>query len=356
MAVGKTRVYLYRKGIIVFDIVETLIHLRGFWRYRGGRFLAKLPNGHVTNTYVRDNILMQQPDFMAGIVSNLLFNASLDIYKCHEDDNPFYTSFPHEPFNGRCLADLIMSDQIIDTTEHIVKLLENGLFSLFTTENLVVCACDHTNLIFAYEIARQLGAEATHTDPIYSVIYHPVDTSGITEEALQRNLQNIVGSLPVNMKHLKDVVYRAIHAQVTTSISKVGQRFHYPVTAQDSTVLFVDSVIQSGNLLRESMEAVYCKMLAQSPQTTFRFYPMVLCLFNLSNDDTLCADPTKERSEYNKDYQIVSLKDIETDVWPSVTDACRSLAVQKGGFASIECALDPTNECDWEILTACSNT
>jgi len=104
------------------DILETLTELGGYWGYNGGRYLAKLTSGKVSDTFVNTGVLTCRPKPLANAVESVLHTQ--------------------------------VGSEDIDTFA----------VRYFDVPNLYVCGPAMGGITLAYEVARQLGGTAIWFD------------------------------------------------------------------------------------------------------------------------------------------------------------------------------------------------
>ena len=109
------------------DILKSLQELGGYWKYSGGKYLAKLTSGEVSDTYANLSVLTCRPwglDLAVHALTNKL---------CGATDEGIYV------------------DRDVDTNK----------------SPLYVCGLAMGGVTLAYEVARQLGGTAIFTEPTY---------------------------------------------------------------------------------------------------------------------------------------------------------------------------------------------
>jgi len=111
------------------DILDTLKSLGGYWHYEGGKYLAQLTSGKVSDTYINAAVLTSSPFYLEDAARNMIRNLRREL-------------FP-----------------------------ENQIMNLYGHwKNLHVCGPAMGGVTIAYEVARQLGGTAVFTEPEYSVL------------------------------------------------------------------------------------------------------------------------------------------------------------------------------------------
>ena len=268
------------------DLLETLKKLNGYWKYNGGRYLAKLTSGKVSDTFVNCGVLTCRPIDTEIAALNLIYKFMEQIRSNHED-NPFYCDFGEKPICGTCIADMLnhrtlyVGDLIPLLTQHLVTDTEWKR----NYPNLYVCGPAQGGITLAYEVARQLGGTAIFTEPKYEVKEHASDSG--------------IGSF------------------TNTTVEKSGQelkRFEIP---DGATVLFVEDVITTGKSTREMIRAVM-----NSAHHSVTALPYVLCLVNRSGISGLSLAYGPDDSTLT-DYvpKIISLADINAITWNRLEEA-----------------------------------
>ncbi|MBD3405071.1 MAG: hypothetical protein GF411_02910 [Candidatus Lokiarchaeota archaeon] len=99
------------------DLLDTLRALNGYWHYEGGRYLAKLTSGKISDTFCNMGVLTCRPSSLSLAASGLI----------------------------RKLNDAVDGDQ----------------------QDFYVCGPAMGGVTLAYEVARQLGGTAIYTEPVY---------------------------------------------------------------------------------------------------------------------------------------------------------------------------------------------
>lgn len=156
-----------------------------------------------------------------------------------------------------------------------------------------------------YEVARQLGATAIFTEPVYeAVVVEP----------------NPDGTLYTPLMH-STLDGRCV---ARGAVQKTGQelkRFDIP---EGATILFVEDVITTGKSTREMFEAVCGK------RDDLNILPYVLCLVNRSGlesvpDCTVAWKPGScltEGAITTSDWPtIISLADVQARTWDTIEEA-----------------------------------
>jgi len=246
----------------MMDILETLKELGGYWKYSGGRYLAKLTSGKVSDTFVNTGVLTCRPKPLANAVESVLHTQ--------------------------------VGSEDIDTFA----------VRYFDVPNLYVCGPAMGGITLAYEVARQLGAEAIFTEPVYAT-YHDEFAGGFDK------------------------------------IFKTGQQLKRFQIPEGATVLFVEDVITMGKSTREMIEAVYRSFgpVAEGApiDAAHNVLPYVLCLVNRSQEQRVSftfpasgqAWPERAAKGYKaeagcyigRDFQILSLASIQARTWDAIEKA-----------------------------------
>lgn len=110
------------------DLLKTLVELGGYWKYKGGRYLAKLTSGKVSDEFVNTGVLTCRPRALAQAVESLIHQPCPD---GNEDVDTFAVRYAYK-------------------------------------ENIYVCGPAMGGVTLAYEVARQLHATAVFTEPVYA--------------------------------------------------------------------------------------------------------------------------------------------------------------------------------------------
>lgn len=176
------------------DILDRLKVLGGYWRYAGGRYLAKLASGKVSEAYVNCSVLMQKPHFVTAAASDLcrLLGEQLGSY-LPEDDLRRYG-------------------------------LENCTRWALRNERTTICGPAMGAVPLAFEVARKVGRDCIFTEPVY-------------EQVLKE------GGTPDGPDDYE--------------IRKTGQQLKRFEVPRDTNMLFVEDVITTGKSSYEMMEAVW---------------------------------------------------------------------------------------------------
>lgn len=106
------------------NLIETLTRLGGFWKYDGGKYLAKLTSGNVSDVFCNTGVLTCRPNELEHWIGDLVYAAPLS-------DN-----------EGSWVHDV---------------------------PDLYVCGPAMGGITLAYEVARQLGGTAIFTEPKYGL-------------------------------------------------------------------------------------------------------------------------------------------------------------------------------------------
>jgi orotate phosphoribosyltransferase len=175
------------------DIIETLKDLSGYWKYEGGKYLAKLASGKVSDVYCNLSVLTCRPWLLATAVEDLLINR-------------------------------------------LEKVVDAAPRRYFHNKNLYVCGPAIGGVMLAYEIARQLGGTAIVTEPVYELGRKTFSEGGWS-------------SSEITCSRLKD------HAGQKHYVEKTGQQLNHKIP-EGATVLFVTDHIITGKSTREMVNAV----------------------------------------------------------------------------------------------------
>lgn len=125
-----------RRRKMPFDIISSLNLLGGYWKYHGGRYLAKLTSGQVSDTYVNCSPLMARPGGLKGAVAALL-----------------------ERLGGRLGEHL--------SEEEMRKFGPTNYARYSLMSKTTVCGPAVGAIPLAFEMARQIGGHAIFTEPVY---------------------------------------------------------------------------------------------------------------------------------------------------------------------------------------------
>lgn len=138
------------------NFLTALKELNGYWKWNGGRYLAKLTSGKVSDTFVNTGVLTCRPREMRLPCANLIYNL---VHKA---------SLPNQ-----VLADFPWEDEYL--REWVRRC------------NLHVCGPAMGGVTLAYEIAQQLGATAIFTEPKHDIMRGP--TFSTPDRVIQRGQQ-----------------------------------------------------------------------------------------------------------------------------------------------------------------------
>lgn len=116
------------------NILDTLKDLNGYWKYDGGKYIAELTSGKVSDKFINCGVLTCRPNYLMDACACLLYDFSRQA-KISTDYN---ATFPWE--------DTIFKGWAKDRKLH-------------------VCGPAMGGVTMAYEMARQLGGTAIFTEP-----------------------------------------------------------------------------------------------------------------------------------------------------------------------------------------------
>ena len=271
------------------DLLDTLKDLGGYWKYSGGKYLAKLTSGKVSDTYCNCGVLTCRPVDLMEAVANLLSQFTTTLPNA-DDFNPYRCDCGKWPLRGTCFNDLMYQDPDPDAIAIAAALVcsqwRRNAESLLDVENLYVCGPAMGGITLAFEVARQLGATAIFTEPVYEVDY---------------SAKSMAAGQPMK-----------------SAVRKTGQQLKRFEIPEDATVLFVEDVITTGKSTQQMVDAVH-RATGKDFGVPGGFLPYVLCLVNRSGwDEVLWA------SEDNRDdtgFKIISLADIRARTWETIGEA-----------------------------------
>lgn len=225
------------------NLIKTLKELGGFWKYEGGRYLARLTSGKVSDTFCNTGVLTCKPGYLKKAVGHLIHKKAPDA----TDDVDTVAVRHHD------------------------------------TPNLYVCGPAMGGVTLAYEVARQLGATAIFTEPVYGL----EDVDPIANDGQRMSFQ---GKLVKKGQELK--------------------RFEIS-DGHKKTILFVEDVITTGQSTIDMIEVV---QRAIPRDGTVRLRPFVMCLVNRSGNDRL-------NMPYGDGWGIVALEELNARTWDNIEAA-----------------------------------
>ena len=112
------------------DLIEKMKELGGYWEYAGGRYLAELTSGKVSDKFLNTGVVTCRPKSLSYAVQHLI----------------------HKP----------VPDGVEDVDTFAVRYSYK--------ENTYVCGPAMGGVTLAYEVARQLGGTAVFTEPVYKTV------------------------------------------------------------------------------------------------------------------------------------------------------------------------------------------
>lgn len=273
------------------DLIETLCSLNGYWKYSGGKYLAKLTSGKVSDTYCNCGVLTCRPVKMrrscADLIYKMVHSAGLP--------NNVGADFPWE------------DDHLRDWVKR---------------NNFYVCGPAMGGITLAYEVARQLDGTAIFTEPVYELGKEAFAGGGWSSSQITCN--NLVDNKA--QKHY---------------VQKSGQQLKRFEIPEGATVLFVEDVITTGKSTREMIYAI--ATLKASPKVNV--LPYVLCLVNRSGHDDIWTLTRDDGSKmpmnvagycWHKNFKIISLADVQARTWDTIDDATEELLSDPGNRSKLE--------------------
>ena len=111
------------------DLIEKMKELGGYWEYAGGRYLAELTSGKVSDKFLNTGVLTCRPKPLANAVEHLIHKKCPDATE--DVDTVAVRNFDKKPY---------------------------------------VCGPAFGGITLAYEVARQLGGTAIFTEPVYKTV------------------------------------------------------------------------------------------------------------------------------------------------------------------------------------------
>lgn len=232
------------------DILETLQQIQGYWKYDGGRFVAKVGD-KVTDTVVDCSELTCIP-FWSGQLCRDVVAKMLN------------QMFPE-------LGSDWENSQLIER--------QTAIKSLF------VCSTND-NREMAYEVARQLGGAAIHTQPTYEVVEHETE------------------SIDNGWERLDD-----------PTVEKKGQQLDSEIP-KNATILFVEDVVTTFKSTIEMFRAVSKVLSVLRRDVTV--LPYVLCLVNCSGEKKVPEFEVKGTEPIQGSQEIISLAEVNVRTWDTV--------------------------------------
>ena len=255
------------------DLIEILKSLNGYWQHDSGRYLAELPDGKISDTYIDIDSLTSRPNLLSPLLKDLYVKAGL------------WKPLGPDGWGG----------EGFDTKE--------------VPSNLYVCGSSPNNITLAYEVARQLGmtsqlgAIAIFTEPTFRYCCphdmgspFGLDTKPATE--CEGNMEDKV-------------------------MLKTGQQLKRFEIPENATVLFAIDKIVTGKNARDMIKAV-CASASSFEWGYGKADPLqyILCLVNQSGADKLVV---KDHYDCEREFKIISLADIKMRTWNSLEEAEASL-------------------------------
>jgi len=122
------------------NLIDTLKALSGYWHYEGGKYLAKLTSGKVSDTYCNLSVLTCKPAHLQDSVRALV--------------RRFVAALPSGPVQ--------FSREFMQM--HLEKIEDWGVAKGSAWESIHVCGPAMGGVTLAYEVARQLGGTAIWFD------------------------------------------------------------------------------------------------------------------------------------------------------------------------------------------------
>lgn len=255
-----------------FDIISGLKLLGGYWKYHGGRYLAKLTSGQVSDTYVNCSALMARPSGLKGVVAALLKRL------------------------GERLGEHL-------SEEEMRKFGPTNYARYSLMSKTTVCGPAVGAIPLAFETARQIGGHAIFTESVYEPVLvetskpYPEDKQIFKVEVVENGSYD---STPFDAAYMKT--------------RKAGQQLKRFDIGTDQQLLFVEDVITTGKSSYQMMEAVW-----KARGMVIGTLPYILCLVNRSGLDHLDGPRGCE------EIKIISLADIQARTWDTVLDAVADL-------------------------------
>lgn len=251
------------------NLIEELKALGGYWHYEGGKYLATLTSGKVSDTFINTGVLTCRPDQLSRVASVLAMRFVL-----HQTAQPEGIGLGHGP-------------EIV-----------NGVWrEKHKATDIYVCGSAMGGVTLTYEVARHLGATAIFTEPMY-------DSDLIIDDNLNK----------------------------ASRVVKLGQQLKRFEIPEGAIVLFVEDVITTGRSTREMIHASYESLMPRvcqdgiPPDALVHVLSYILCLVNRSGLSEIELGTPYDGEKHNeRKFKIISLADVQARIWDTVLEAQNDL-------------------------------
>ena len=125
------------------DIISRMKDFGGYWRYQGGKYLAELASGKLSDLFCNTTVITSRPDESCLPEAAKTLAIKMLDWCVTEDD------LPHRPDGW-------------DGSDEYER--QNAITDLY------VCGPAFGGITLSYEVARQLGGVSIFTEPVYSAV------------------------------------------------------------------------------------------------------------------------------------------------------------------------------------------